>query len=55
MAGTASEGIDRRALAAALNTDVVWASAFVGTRDLLGEFSRLARSPRPAERRGDAR
>jgi drug/metabolite transporter (DMT)-like permease len=31
--------IDRRALAAALITVVVWASAFVGIRDLVGAFS----------------
>jgi drug/metabolite transporter (DMT)-like permease len=33
------QAIDRRALAAALVTVVVWASAFVGIRDLVGVFS----------------
>ena len=36
---TDSPGIDRRALGAALVTVVVWASAFVGIRDLIGVFS----------------
>ena len=39
MAGQDGASIDRRALAAALVTVVVWASAFVGIRDLVGVFS----------------
>ena len=39
MSGTDDGAIDRRALAAALVTVVVWASAFVGIRDLVGVFS----------------
>lgn len=39
MSGADGQGIDRRALAAALVTVVVWASAFVGIRDLVGVFS----------------
>ena len=39
MAGSDAPSIDRRALAAALITVVVWASAFVGIRDLVGTFS----------------
>ncbi|HET8786431.1 MAG TPA: hypothetical protein VFM38_12405 [Candidatus Limnocylindrales bacterium] len=31
--------VDRRALVAALVTVVLWASAFVGIRDLVGSFS----------------
>ena len=39
MAGQSDSSIDRPALAAALTTVVVWASAFVGIRDLAGTFS----------------
>jgi drug/metabolite transporter (DMT)-like permease len=39
MSGGDGQAIDRRALAAALVTVVVWASAFVGIRDLVGVFS----------------
>jgi drug/metabolite transporter (DMT)-like permease len=39
MSGPDDGAIDRRALAAALVTVVVWASAFVGIRDLVGVFS----------------
>lgn len=39
MSGGDDRAIDRRALAAALVTVVVWASAFVGIRDLVGVFS----------------
>jgi drug/metabolite transporter (DMT)-like permease len=39
MTGADSQAIDRRALVAALVTVVVWASAFVGIRDLVGVFS----------------
>ena len=39
MTGADQGTIDRRALAAALVTVVVWASAFVGIRDLIGVFS----------------
>jgi drug/metabolite transporter (DMT)-like permease len=39
MSGADGQAIDRRALAAALVTVVVWASAFVGIRDLVGVFS----------------
>ena len=39
MSGTDDQVIDRRALGAALVTVVVWASAFVGIRDLVGVFS----------------
>lgn len=39
MTTTGADSIDRRALGAALVTVVVWASAFVGIRDLVGAFS----------------
>jgi drug/metabolite transporter (DMT)-like permease len=39
MSGPDAQAIDRRALGAALITVVVWASAFVGIRDLVGVFS----------------
>jgi hypothetical protein len=39
MSASDGQAIDRRALAAALVTVVVWASAFVGIRDLVGVFS----------------
>jgi drug/metabolite transporter (DMT)-like permease len=39
MSGSDAQAIDRRALGAALITVVVWASAFVGIRDLVGVFS----------------
>ena len=39
MSGADDGAIDRRALGAALFTVVVWASAFVGIRDLVGVFS----------------
>jgi drug/metabolite transporter (DMT)-like permease len=39
MSGAAGQAIDRRALGAALVTVVVWASAFVGIRDLVDVFS----------------
>lgn len=39
MSGADAKAIDRRALAAALVTVVVWASAFVGIRDLVDAFS----------------
>ena len=39
MSGADGQAIDRRALGAALITVVVWASAFVGIRDLVGAFS----------------
>lgn len=39
MAAQDGASIDRRALGAALVTVVVWASAFVGIRDLVGAFS----------------
>jgi drug/metabolite transporter (DMT)-like permease len=39
MRGDDGQAIDRRALGAALITVVVWASAFVGIRDLVGTFS----------------
>ena len=39
MASVAVAGLDRRALVAALITVVLWASAFVGIRDLVGAFS----------------
>ena len=39
MAGQTESSIDRPALAAALVTVVVWASAFVGIRDVAGTFS----------------
>ena len=39
MSGGDGQAIDQRALAAALVTVVVWASAFVGIRDLVGVFS----------------
>ncbi len=39
MSGGDGQAIDRRALGAALVTVVVWASAFVGIRDLVGAFS----------------
>jgi drug/metabolite transporter (DMT)-like permease len=39
MSGSDAQAIDRRALGAALITVVVWASAFVGIRDLVDVFS----------------
>jgi drug/metabolite transporter (DMT)-like permease len=39
MSGADGQAVDRRALAAALVTVVVWASAFVGIRDLASAFS----------------
>ena len=39
MSGAEGQAIDRRALGAALVTVVVWASAFVGIRDLVGVLS----------------